>query len=212
MKATKEYGEQYDDAEAVAYQDRKASKHAAELRLIDRAFAAVPRGQRVLDIPCGGGRVMMHLATQGYRVSGADISEGMLKVARAKAAQLGRDCSIDWQDAENLTYPDKNFDTIICFRLFHHFPTAEIRQRVVRELCRVSAENVILSYFSPGSLSAFYFSLRGGNSRPNRTPKYATSLPELEEYFRNAGFRLREDFAQRRFIHSLHLAAWQREK
>ena len=210
MKATKEYGEQYDDAEAIAYQNRHQDKHAAELRLIDRAFAAIPRQQRVLDIPCGGGRVMMHLASQGYPVSGADISEGMLKVARAQAAQLGRDCRIDAQDVEHLTYPDRHFDTIICFRLFHHFPTAEIRRRAVSELCRVAASNVVLSYFNPHSLSAFYFNLRRGNSRPNRAPKYATSLAELTGYFRVAGFRLRQDFAQLRYIHSLHLAAWER--
>jgi len=210
MKATKEYGEQYDDAEALAYQERKPGKHAAELRLIDRAFADIPRSHQVLDIPCGGGRVMLHLASRGYSVAGADISEGMLKVAREQAARAGVSCSIEWQDVERLTYPDRQFDTIISFRLFHHFPTPEIRRRAVSELCRVAASNVVLSYFNPHSLSAMYFNLRRGNSRPGRAPKYATSLAELTGYFRDSGFRLRKDFAQRRYIHSLHLAVWER--
>lgn len=212
MKATKEYGEQYDDAEAIAYQERKPGKHAAELRLIDRAFASIPKAHRVLDIPCGGGRVMLHLASRGYRVAGADISEGMLKVARAQASRAGRDCPIELQDVEHLTYPDRHFDTIVCFRLFHHFPTPEIRRRAVSELCRVAASNVVLSYFNPHSLSAMYFNLRRGNSRPGRAPKYATSLAELTGYFHAAGFRLRADFAQLRYIHSLHLAVWERVK
>ena len=35
------------------------------------------------------------------------------------------------------------------FRLFHHFPTVEIRRRVVQELCRIAGKNVVLSYFHP---------------------------------------------------------------
>src|SRR5882672_10041755 len=104
MQGNKTYGEQYDDSEAIAYQNRNSSKHTAELRLIDRAFASVPR-QSVLDIPCGGGRVMIHLAARGYSVSGADISEGMLKVARAQTARLGPGCRLDLQDVERMTYP-----------------------------------------------------------------------------------------------------------
>jgi 2-polyprenyl-3-methyl-5-hydroxy-6-metoxy-1,4-benzoquinol methylase len=52
------------------------------MRLVDRAFALVPKTHRVLDVPCGGGRVTIHLAQSGYQVSSADLSEAMLEIAR----------------------------------------------------------------------------------------------------------------------------------
>jgi len=41
--------------------DRQPAKERAELRLVQRAFELIPHG-RVLDAPCGGGRVTLLLA------------------------------------------------------------------------------------------------------------------------------------------------------
>src|SRR5436190_11693500 len=119
------------------YQLRKPGKHRAEMRLIDKAFSHIPKTHRVLDVPCGGGRVTVHLSKKGYRMSSADLSENMIEIAR----QAVGDVIVERQDVERLTYPDKHFDTIVSFRLFHHFPNPEIRQRVVKELCRVAKSN-----------------------------------------------------------------------
>lgn len=46
------------------------------------------RGMRVLDLACGHGRITRELARRGGRVSGVDISEKLLELARdAEAAQ-----------------------------------------------------------------------------------------------------------------------------
>jgi ubiquinone/menaquinone biosynthesis C-methylase UbiE len=113
------------------------------------------------------------------------------------------------QDVERLTYADSQFDTVISFRLFHHFPNAEIRQRAVAELCRVARKFVVLSYFSPASVTSLKRRLRvvmGG--RPSE--KHPTSLGEVESYFTRAGFRLVKNFAQMPLIHTLHLAVFER--
>jgi hypothetical protein len=89
--------------------------------------------------------------------------------------------------------------------LFHHFPTPEIRQRVVSELCRVAAKSVALSYFSPRSVQSLRRKLSGKDR-----DRFATSLSEVEGYFARAGFRLVKDFAQTPFIHTLHLAVFER--
>lgn len=197
----------YDDKQSGKYQHRKPHKHRAEMRLIDRAFKRIPKNHRVLDIPCGGGRVMLHLAKKGYFASGADLSESMLAIARERAFEANLSCHVERQDLEKLTYTDGHFDTIVCFRLFHHFPNVEIRQRVVSELCRVAGQFVALSYFSPYSVQSVRRKLSGKD-----TDRFATSLAEVEGYFRHAGFRLVEDFAQMRVLHTLHLAVFARRE
>jgi len=200
----------YTPATAQQYQNRKEGKHRAEMRLVDRAFALIPKSHRVLDLPCGGGRVTLHLAQQGYEVSSADLSEAMLAIARENVARYGLKCPVERQDIEKLTYPNQRFDTVISFRLFHHFPNPEIRQRAVTELCRVARQFVALSYFSPASVTSVKRRLRvamGGR----KSDKHPTSLSEVQSYFAKAGFHFVKDFAQMPLIHTLHVAVFERD-
>jgi ubiquinone/menaquinone biosynthesis C-methylase UbiE len=199
----------YTEKTAREYQERPPVRHRAEMRLVERAFALVPKTHRVLDVPCGGGRVTIHLAQRGYNVSSADLSEAMLAIARQKIVVAGFACPVERQDVERFTYPDRHFDTLISFRLFHHFPNADIRSRVVSELCRVARKFVVLSYFSPASVTSVKRKLRvamGGR----KSEKHPTSLAEVENYFSKTGFRLVKDFARMPLIHTLHLAVFER--
>ena len=199
----------YDAKTALTYKDRPVAQQTAEMALLDRAFAFVPKDQRVLDLPCGGGRVSMHLARQGYQMSCADYSDAMLQITRASLAESGLDCPVERQDIERLSYADAQFDTIVCFRLFHHFPTPTIRQKAVAELCRVAGSQVMISYSSPYSPSSLARRLRllfGGR----KSQKFTTSLAEVEACFRTHGFRLVKDFARSPLLHTLHLALFER--
>lgn len=199
----------YDEAAARKYQVRKQHKHVAEMRLIDRAFAKVPKTHKVLDIPCGGGRATLHLAWRGYKMAAADLSDAMLQITRENAAKESLDVEVSKQDLEKLAFSDCTFDTVLCFRLFHHFPTPAIRQRTVSELCRVARKYVALSYFSPASFTSLKRMLRaklGGKS----SDKFATSLTEVQKYFASANFELVQDFAQLPLLHTMHLALFQR--
>ena len=193
--------------EAIEYYKRDLKKHLAELRLIDRAFALVPKQHRVLDLPCGGGRLCIHLGQQGYQMSGADLSEAMRNLARKNIAASQLPCTIESQDIERLTYDAQLFDTIVCFRLFHHFPNKEIRKKAVTELCRVAKHMVVVSYFSPYSWTSLMrlFKRMGGK----HIPRYSTPLSELQSYFNACGFQLKQDFAQLPLIHTLHVAVFE---
>lgn len=199
----------YTEKAAQRYQVRKEGKHRAEMRLVDRAIAIIPKTHCVLDLPCGGGRVTVHLGQQGYDMTSADLSEAMLAIARENIARNGLKCPVERQDIEKLTYPDRCFDTVISFRLFHHFPNSEIRQRAVSELCRVARHFVALSYFSPASVTSVKRSLRAAMGG-RKSDKHTTSLSEVQSYFANAGFRFVKDFAQMPLIHTLHVAVFER--
>ncbi len=199
----------YDEKTARQYQGVKESKHRSEMRLVDRAFARVPKSHRVLDVPCGGGRVTAHLAMQGYKVSAADLSDSMIEIARETFAGEKLNCTVEKQDIEKLTFADKSFDSIISFRLFHHFPDTEIRQRAVTELCRVARKYVALSYFSPMSVTSLKRKLRAAMGK-RKSQKHSTPLSEVKKYFEGAGFKLVKDFSRTPFIHTMHLALFER--
>ena len=95
----------------------------------------------------------------------------------------------------------------VCFRLFHHFPNAEIRQRVVSELCRVARQFVVLSYFSPRSVTSLKRKITGRESH-----RHATPLTEVAGYFEACGFQLVKDFAQLPLLHTLHVAIFERTR
>jgi SAM-dependent methyltransferase len=45
-------------------------------------------GARVLDVPCGNGRLTFELASRGYRVTGVDLAEEFIAEARSRALEL----------------------------------------------------------------------------------------------------------------------------
>lgn len=201
----------YTEDRSRKYQKRKPGKHSAEMRLVERAFALIPKTHRVLDVPCGGGRVTVQLAGLGYRMAAADLSDAMIEIARDNFKKAGIDATVSKQDVEKFALSDRSVDTIVSFRLFHHFPNTDIRRRVVKELCRVAAKNVVLSYFSPASFTSAKNALRSKLSG-KESKKFATSLKEVEGYFNDCGFKLVKDFAQLPLVHTLHAAVFERSR
>jgi SAM-dependent methyltransferase len=78
---------------------------AKHLRLSD--------GSRVLDVPCGAGRLALELAARGCRVTGVDISPEFLDAARERARE--RDLRIESRQSEMRDLPwSSEFDAAYC--------------------------------------------------------------------------------------------------
>lgn len=101
------------DAHAPHYDANPFTQHTkAEIDFFLSIFA-LPAGSTVLDVGCGTGRHAVELAKRGYRVTGIDLSEGMLNVARAKAAVEGVDVEFVQADATQFE-TDERFNGAIC--------------------------------------------------------------------------------------------------
>jgi 2-polyprenyl-6-hydroxyphenyl methylase/3-demethylubiquinone-9 3-methyltransferase len=79
--------------------------------------------QKVLDVGCGGGILCESLAQRGAEVTGIDLGEAPLSVA--KLHQLESNLSIDYQQisAEELAEQQaQSFDIVTCLEMLEHVP------------------------------------------------------------------------------------------
>ena len=70
------------------------------------------RGEPVLDVGCGTGRLLLDYAAQGIDVDGIDNSAAMLALCRRKAARLGLTLDLHLQSMADLDLP-RRYRTII---------------------------------------------------------------------------------------------------
>ncbi len=73
----------------------------------------LPKG-KVLDLAMGEGRNGVFLATQGFQVTGVDISERGLAKAKALAMKHGVSLNTVVADLESYAIPANSFDVILC--------------------------------------------------------------------------------------------------
>src|SRR5512133_2467053 len=73
----------------------------------------VTRGRRVLDVACGTGNLAIPAARAGAKVAGVDIAPNLLAQARERAARDDLAIDFDEADAEDLPYPDAEFDLVV---------------------------------------------------------------------------------------------------
>jgi SAM-dependent methyltransferase len=105
-------------AYALAYDALYQEKdYAAETRFINeiaKRFSIIPV-ESILDLGCGTGGHAIPLASQGYKVTGVDMSNEMLVQARAKAANVVKDGNLSFLEGDIAEIQlAEQFDMIIC--------------------------------------------------------------------------------------------------
>jgi 2-polyprenyl-6-hydroxyphenyl methylase/3-demethylubiquinone-9 3-methyltransferase len=80
-------------------------------------------GKAVLDVGCGGGILAEAMSERGASVTGIDLSDKALKVARLHLLESGRQVDYQLVSAEQMakTSPQA-FDVVTCLELLEHVP------------------------------------------------------------------------------------------
>ena len=68
----------------------------------------------ILDLACGEGTFAIKLAELGYQVTGVDLSEEMLKMARESAKKEGREVKFLREDMREISF-SKEYDLVTCW-------------------------------------------------------------------------------------------------
>src|SRR4051812_45550973 len=102
------------------YWDRKSSTYDNEMGVWDRRLFGDSRewacGQadgEVLEVAVGTG-LNLPCYPGGVTLTGLDLSEGMLAIARDRAGRLGRPVSLRQGSAHALPFAGASFDTVVC--------------------------------------------------------------------------------------------------
>ena len=89
---------------------RGAMYDRLEKRAIDRLLPCVPNGGRLLEIGCGTGHWSEYFSNKGFDVTGVDISEQMIAIARQRKVSRA---IFDVSDAARLPFGDASFDVAV---------------------------------------------------------------------------------------------------
>ena len=101
------------DSHAPVYMDNVFVNNTfAEVDFILEELNLKP-GSKILDIGCGTGRHSIELAKRGYRVTGVDISSGMIAEGKKNAEKAGVEINWIQSDAVKFTTSEK-FDAALC--------------------------------------------------------------------------------------------------
>ncbi|GHC20239.1 ubiquinone biosynthesis O-methyltransferase [Kushneria pakistanensis] len=147
-------------------------------------------GHRVIDVGCGGGILSEAMAHRGAEVTGIDLGEAPLSVARLHQQESG--VKVDYQciSAEDMAAQQPgSFDVVVCFEMLEHVPDPG---SVISACARMA---------KPGGHVFF--------STINRNPKSWAMAIVGAEYVLN--LLPRGTHSYQRFIRPSELARWARQ-
>ncbi len=169
------HAESWDREHSAGEERRKVEALVRDMRLIP--------GWSVLEPGCGSGHVSMALSgtlgTEG-RVTAFDISDGMLRQARAKAL---RQTVFLRADASRLPFAPAGFDAVVLFRVFPHLNDKPACLAEFHRALRPSGLLALAHTAGRERLNRYHASL-GGEVSLDMIPEE----PELRTILDDAGF------------------------
>lgn len=157
---------------------------------------AILKDSKALDIGCGGGILTESMAVAGAKVTGIDMAQGPLAVARLHQAESGTEVEYQRTTAEAFASEHSSeFDVVTCLEMLEHVPEPMSIVDSCAELVRPGG-NVFFSTINRNPKS-FMFAIVGAEYLlkllPAGTHEYEKFIrpSELEAWARHAGLELK---------------------
>ena len=147
------------------------------------------KGKRVLDVGCGGGILSESMHFKGAKVTGIDLGEKALNVAKLHQLESGADVDYQCISAEQLAALEPaSFDVVTCMEMLEHVPDPAAIVAACAKLVRPNG-------------SVFFSTI-------NRNPKAYLLAVVGAEYVLNLLAKGTHDYAK--FIKPSELSSWAR--
>jgi 2-polyprenyl-6-hydroxyphenyl methylase/3-demethylubiquinone-9 3-methyltransferase len=153
-------------------------------------------GKQLIDVGCGGGILAEAMAQRGASVTGIDMGEAPLNVARIHQLESGVEVEYQQSTAEQMAESHAGaFDLVCCLEMLEHVPDPAAVIKACAELCQPGGD----LYFSTINRSpkSYLFAVLGAEYilklLPKGTHDYNRFIKpsELANSIRSAGLELR---------------------
>ncbi|MFC1705692.1 class I SAM-dependent methyltransferase [Planctomycetota bacterium] len=178
VRGTKEF---FEEAEAIRY---RYHYHLRPLFADIRNACGV--GGRLLEIGCGMGTDLLQLGRMGLDVTGVDLTESGIELAKRRFGLYGLKADLRVADAEDLPFPDGAFDAVYSFGVLHHTPDTKRSIREVHRVLKPQGRAFVMLYhlLSLNYLAHWITGVPFDGSRKDRCPvEKAYTRSEIRDLF-----------------------------
>jgi len=155
------------------------------------------KGKKVLDVGCGGGILTETLAREGASVTGIDLAEMPLKIARKHAEEAGLPIEYLSTSVGDLCHErPRGYDVVACLEALEHVPDPK---RVIECCVKLLKPDGCLFFSTINrNLKSFLFAIVGAEyvlrmlPRGTHTYRKLIKPEEMNQWVGEHGFRLSE--------------------
>lgn len=108
------------------------------------------RGPLVLEVGVGTGK-NVRFYPSGARITGIDLSPGMLDRAQKRVGAMGLDVELTEMDVQELQFPDQSFDTVFATFVFCSVPNPILGLKELRRVCKPEGRLILLEHVRSGN-------------------------------------------------------------
>jgi ubiquinone/menaquinone biosynthesis C-methylase UbiE len=148
-------------------------RKSEDVDLLKELVRGLSKGSKVLDAGCGPGVPVTRYLARFFRVTGVDISEQQIKLARNLVPTAKFICD----DIETLTFPDESFDGICSYYAIFHVPRSS-HKKILKNFYRM---------LKPGGLALLCM---GAGELPNSVEEYHGTKMYWSHYGSEKNLRL----------------------
>ncbi|RSN21512.1 SAM-dependent methyltransferase [Amycolatopsis sp. WAC 01416] len=139
------------------YWDGKSQNYDREMQFLDRklfgdsrAWACGQATGDVLEVAVGTG-LNLPLYPEGVTLTGIDLSDGMLAIARGRVERLGHPVTLRRADAHDLPFDADSFDTVVCTLGLCAIPDDGKALREMARVLRPGGRLILLDHIASSS-------------------------------------------------------------
>lgn len=126
------------DIYEVVFRDTKNFYNEVPSDIVSRPiirFIKKYSGKKVLDFGCAVGNYSLYLSKNGYDVSGVDINEQYVELAKKRGVNA-------YHSTGKAPFDDKSFDTVIILEVLEHL---EDHANILDEAKRLARKNILIT-------------------------------------------------------------------
>jgi cyclopropane fatty-acyl-phospholipid synthase-like methyltransferase len=145
------YDEEYFLTACEGYDEFLKSEGVHLSRRLRQAFefASVAPGMRVLDVGCGRGEIVRHVARMGAESYGIDYSRAAVQLTRRIMQSEQGKSGVTRADAKHLPFPSATFDRVLMFDVVEHLHPWELDACLAEVWRTLKANGQIVVHTAP---------------------------------------------------------------